>query len=133
MKKILISFAIISISLSTFIGCSGDVNNSLTFQNQATNAVLINFRAELHTIAPGTVVKLENITPGTYIYVTTYELPATATSSQTQGDVSGEVELFSGAQTLIVYSSALIDGVYILSASKTTSGGADDRGNPLGP
>jgi hypothetical protein len=133
MKKTLFSFAIISIFLAVLIGCSGDVNNSLTFQNTATNAIMVNFRAEVHTVASGAVVTLENIEPGTYLYVTTYELPSGATSSQTQGDVSGEVELFAGSETLILYSSALIDGVYIISASKTTTGSPDDRGNPLDP
>ena len=133
MKKIFILFAIISISLIALISCSGEVNNSLTFQNQASNVIRINFRAEIHTIESGQLVKLENIDPGTYLYVTTYELPSGATSSQTQGDVSGEVELFIGSETLIAYSSALVDGVYIISASKTTTGGDEDRGNPLDP
>lgn len=133
MKKTLISFAIICVSLTALISCSGEVNNSLTFQNFASNSILINFRAQLYTIESGALVTLENIEPGTYTYVTTYELPSNATSSQTQGDVSGEVELFVGSETLVVYSSALVDGVYIISASKTTSGGSDDRGNPLDP
>jgi len=134
MKKTIILFAIISLSVITLISCSNTAGNKLTFNNLASNAVYVNFRAELIPVAPGEEVSLIDVDLGTYAYETTFELPAGAVSGQAEGDVSGELELRAGTNILIVYSSAILSDVYILSASMTTSDDlSDDDIDPIGP
>ena len=134
MKKTIILFAIISLSVITLVSCSNTAGNKLTFNNLASNAVYVNFRAELIPVAPGEEVSLIDVDLGTYAYETTFELPAGAVSGQAEGDVSGELELRAGTNILIVYSSAILSDVYILSASMTTSDDlSDDDIDPIGP
>jgi hypothetical protein len=134
MKKTIILFAIISLSVITLVSCSNTAGNKLTFNNLASNAVYVNFRAELIPVAPGEEVSLIDVDLGTYAYETTFELPAGAVSGQAEGDVSGELELRAGTNILIVYSSATLNDVYILSASMTTSDDlSDDDIDPIGP
>ena len=134
MKKTIILFAIISLSVITLVSCSNTAGNKLTFNNLADEVVYVNFRAELIPVAPGEEVSLIDVDLGTYAYETTFELPAGAVSGQAEGDVSGELELRAGTNILIVYSSATLNDVYILSASMTTSDDlSDDDIDPIGP
>ena len=134
MKKTIILFAIISLSVITLVSCSNTAGNKLTFNNLASNAVYVNFRAELIPVAPGEEVSLIDVDLGTYAYETTFELPAGAVSGQAEGDVSGELELRAGTNILIVYSSSILNDVYILSATMTTSDDlSDDDIDPIGP
>jgi len=134
MKKTIILFAIISLSVITLVSCSNTAGNKLTFNNLASNAVYVNFRAELIPVAPGEEVSLIDVDLGTYAYETTFELPGSVTSGQAEGDVSGELELRAGTNILIVYSSATLNEVYILSATMTTSDDlSDDDIDPIGP
>ncbi len=56
-------------------------------------------------------------------------------SSEAEGDVAGDLNIKAGTKILIVYSSIIVDGVYKLSATKTSSDDLDDTGdpNPVGP
>ena len=69
-------------------------------------------------------------------YNTTYDLPAGVTSSEAEGDVAGELDIKAGTQILIIYASVTtVEGVYKLSATKTSSDDLNDTGdpNPIGP
>ena len=134
MKKTIVSFVIISLSVITFVSCSNTAGNKLTFNNLAADVVYVNFRAELIPVASGTEVSLVDVDLGTYGYETTFKLPTGVVSGQAEGDVSGELELRAGTNILIVYSSAILSDVYILSASMTTSDDlSDDDIDPIGP
>ena len=117
----------------TFIfinGCSAKINNSITFTNLSQGNVIVNFRGEAITITPGNSVIVQEIPKGTYNYDTNYSIPANATSGSSQGAVSGNLIISAGTKILILYSSTLIDGAYILIATISNS---DNQGVPTGP
>jgi len=121
MKKILTTITFLAISMSFLSGCSETVGTKITFQNFASNKVFINFRASLIQVNAGESVELTDMPKGIYAYETTFEIPFGTTSSSAEGDVSGEIELSAGTRVLIVYASTFINGVYTISATKTTS------------
>lgn len=121
MKKILTIITILTIFMSFLSGCTSTVDNKITFQNFASNKIYVNFRASLIAVDAGKTVEITEIPKGKFSYSTTYEVPSGTTSSSAQGDVSGEVELVAGTKILIVYSSTFIQGLYTISATKSTS------------
>ena len=135
MKKILILFVLTSLCAITFISCSTTVNNGITIKNLASEDIHLNFRAELTTVKAGGEVTLSSLPKGLYEYNTTYEIPAGIISSQAEEGVSGQLTLKAGTKILIIYSSAIIEDVYILSATLTSSDDLSDEGdpNPVGP
>jgi len=135
MKKILLLFVLTSLCAITFISCSTSVNNSLTLKNLASGNIHVNFRAQLTTVRSGETIVLENLPQGLYEYNTTYEIPAGIPTSQAEDDVSGQLTLKVGTKILIVYSSAVIEDVYVLSATITSSDDLSDEDdpNPIGP
>lgn len=106
-----------------FVGfnCSGSLENSITFENLATNRIFINFRGELITVEAGETKIVKEIPKGLFTYSTTYEIPAGAKGSSTSGVVSGSVNIIAGTKILIVYSSTYIDGAYTLFATLSSS------------
>ncbi len=134
MKRFLTIITLSLILVTILSGCSDTVNNSFTFTNFATNKVFINFRAKLITVNAGETVVISNIEKGKFLYETTYEIPAGATSSKSDGAVAGDVTLSAGTKILIIYSSTFVDDTYTLSATISTSEGiSDDSGDPLAP
>ncbi len=132
MKKILILFVLTSLCAITFISCSTTVNNGITIKNLASEDIHLNFRAELTTVKAGGEVTLSSLPKGLYEYNTTYEIPAGIISSQAEEGVSGQLTLKAGTKILIIYSSAIIEDVYILSATLTSSDDLSDP-NPVEP
>jgi ribosomal protein L2 len=117
----------------TFIfinGCSAKINNSITFTNLSQGNVIVNFRGEAITITPGNSVIVQEIPKGTYNYDTNYSIPVNATSGSSQGAVRGNLIISAGTKILILYSSTLIDGAYILIATISNS---DNQSVPTGP
>ena len=136
MKKILILLVLTSLCAITFISCSTSVNNGITFKNFASEDIHVNFRATLTTVKAGEEVTLSNLSRGLFEYNTTYDLPAGVTSSEAEGDVAGELDIKAGTLILIIYTSVTtVEGVYKLSATKTSSDDLNDTGdpNPVGP
>ncbi len=135
MNKILTVITFLTISMSFLSGCSDTVGTKITFENFASNKVFINFRASLIGVGAGKSVDITEIPKGKYSYATTYELPPGTISSSAEGDVSGDLELAAGTRVLIVYASTFIDGVYTISATKTTSDDLSGGGDidPIGP
>jgi len=117
--NILVAFVLII----GFVGlnCSSSLENSITFQNLASNRIFINFRGELITVEAGETKIVKEIPKGLFTYSTTYEIPAGAQGSSTSGDVSGEMNILAGTKILIVYSSTYIDGNYTLFATFSSS------------
>ena len=93
MKKIL---AVLFIFLFTFWGCSSDSETSLTLKNLAAGAIYLNFRGEVTTVAAGRTVVLSDLSKGTYAYITTYAVPAGATTSTAVGELEGELNCKTG-------------------------------------
>ena len=121
--SLIISFLLIS-------GCSGKVNNSVTIQNLSGGTVYLNFRGNVITAVSGTNVSVSEIPKGTYLYSTTYSVPSGVLTSSTQGAVAGTLKITAGTRILIIYSSTLINGAYILFASVSSS---DSETGTTGP
>ena len=135
MKKILILFVLTSLCAITFISCSTTVNNGITIKNLASGDIHLNFLAELTTVKAGGEVTLSSLPKGSFEYNTTYEIPPGITSSSAEEGVSGQLTIKAGTKILFVYSSTLIEGVYNLFVTKTSSDDLSDEGdpNPVGP
>ena len=134
MKRFLTIIMFSLILMTIMSGCSDTVDNKITFTNFATNKVFVNFRAELTEVISGEPLVISDIDKGKYLYETTYEVPANATSSKSDGAVAGEVTLSAGTKILIVYSSTFVDDAYTLSATISTSEGISSGNNdPLSP
>ena len=111
-------------------GCSGKVNNSVTFTNLAQGTVNVNFRGENITLTPGNSMIVQEIPKGTYNYDTNFSLPANALTGSSQGAVSGNLTISAGTRILIMYSSTLNNGAYILYATVSSSDNQDALTNP---
>ena len=109
MKKTFILLFITVFAVISFISCSSVLQNRITFHNDASNSISVNFRGEKYDIAPGQKVNLVIHHEGTFSYATAYELPAGVSS--------------------------FIEGVYTISAIKTTSDDltVEEDPNPIGP
>jgi hypothetical protein len=117
----------------TFIflnGCSGKVNNAVTFINKAQGTILVNFRGEAITIAPDNSVTVQEIPKGTYGYDTNISLPPGALGGTEQGAYKGSLILTAGTKISVLYTSTLINGAYILFATISSS---DNQVTPTGP
>jgi hypothetical protein len=111
-------------------GCSGKVNNSITFKNLSQSTVYVNFRGEAIELTTGNTSIIQEIPKGIYDYSTTYSVPPGAISSSVQGAVTGNLNIAAGTKILIIYSSTLLNGVYLLSATISNS---DDQGTLTSP
>jgi hypothetical protein len=130
MKYRLPLFICIILTLISINGCSGKVNNSVTFKNLAAGNVYVNFRGEAITLTPNNTATVQEIPKGTYNYATTFSLPTGAIGGSAQGDVKGDLIITAGTKITILYSSTLINGSYILFATISSS---DDQGTPTSP
>ncbi|MBK6913593.1 MAG: hypothetical protein IPH11_07970 [Ignavibacteriales bacterium] len=120
-KSVNIFFVFLLILGFVGLNCSSSLENSITFQNLASNRIFINFRGELITVEAGETKIVKEIPKGLFTYSTTYEIPAGAQGSSTIGDVSGEMDIFAGTKILIVYSSTYLVGTYTLYATFSSS------------
>ena len=130
MKYIISLSVCIILTFMLIGGCSGKVNNSVTFKNLSQSTVYVNFRGEAIEMTIGNTSTIQEIPKGTYNYSTTYSVPAGAISSSVQGAVTGNLNIAAGTKILIIYSSTLLNGVYLLSATISNS---DDQGILTGP
>jgi hypothetical protein len=130
MKFRLSLFICISLTIIFINGCSGKINNSVTFNNLALGTVYVNFRGEAINVTSGNSVVVQEIPNGTYNYATTFSLPAGAIGGSLQGDYKGTMTIAAGTKITILYSSTFINGSYILYATISNS---DDQGSPTGP
>ncbi len=131
MKKWFILLPVFLLTIISYTGCSSSVGTQITFKNLASNAVFVNFRANIITVPSGQTVVVKDIPKGTFNYSTTYEIPANATNSTAEGDVSGAFTITqAGTKILVLYSSTFADGTYNLFATSSTN---QDQTSPTGP
>ena len=118
-----------------FLSCSDSVNNSVTFQNLASNNVYVNFRGSKVDVPSGSIVTLKDIDKGEFQYETIYEIPAGATGSSVEGEGAGTIIMDAGTKVLVIYTSTFIDSEYTLFVSITTSEDQTEGilPNPIGP
>lgn len=114
MKAWLLSTGGIFLTTLLLMGCTNSINNSVTFKNISDGDIYINFRGSVITVASGQTTVVSNIPKGLYSYSTTYSVPATASSSEAQGSVTGTLTLKAGTKILFLYSSTLFNGTYTL-------------------
>jgi len=130
MKKILVFMCI---SMLAFWSCSSDGGTSLTLKNMAAGSIYMNFRGEVTTVSAGRTVVLSDLPKGTFAYVTTYAVPAGATSSSAVGELQGEITVNAGTQVLILYSSLFSENKYTIYATLTSNDDLDKKDNPIFP
>jgi len=130
--KLFLARLIIFFMPIVFLNCSSSPNNSVTFQNMSSGDVYINFRGQMITIPAGKTSSVKNIPNGTYSYSTTYSVPAGVTSTNSQGNVSGTLQIKVGTKILFVYSSTMLSGTYTIYVTISNS---DDQSSstPTGP
>ena len=134
MKQIFLYLSFLLISF-TLVSCDVATENSITFQNIASNNVYVNFRGERIDVPAGSTVKISKIDRGEYTYTTVYEIPANATSSTADENLAGTFKINAGTKILVIYSSVFEEEVYYIYASISSS---DDQSvteivNPIGP
>ena len=127
--KIIFSFLIL-LSVG-FLSCSDTVDNSITFQNMASNNVYVNFRGSRVEVPNGSTITLNEIDKGEFEYETIYEIPAGTTGSSVEGEGAGTIIMDAGIKVLVLYTITFIEGEYTLYVSVTTS--ADQTVDPIGP
>lgn len=139
MKHILISFLLISLSL-TLLSCSDGSINTIRIENWASNDVSVNFKGSLTDVPaglpPGESVELTDIMKGEYEYETIFAVPSGATSFEASTSCAGTLVLNAGTKILIIYTSTFIEGTYAISASVTSSDDKSEEGilpDPIGP
>jgi len=134
MKYVLISFLLITLSL-TLINCSDGPINKITLQNIAEGDVYLNFRGSQTLVPSGSTVELQDIDKGEYEYETVYEVPSGATSFSAEGEMSGTLILTAGTKILVIYSSVFSEGSYSIFASVTNSNDLTEGilPDPIGP
>lgn len=120
MKKYILSIICI-IAVFTLYSCSKTVNDSLTFKNLTEGSLFINFRGSIITVPAGQTTSVKEIPQGQYGYATTYEVPASATTSSEQGPLSGTVTINAGTKILIFYTSTFQNGAYKVFATLSNS------------
>ena len=130
MKPKLTFLSIILLSV-VMLSCSEGVDNSISFQNLASNAVFVNFKGSKVDVPSQATVVLKDIDRGEFEYETIYEIPAGTTSSTVEGEGAGTITMDAGVDVLVIYTSTFIDGSYTLYVSVTTS--EDLTIDPVGP
>ena len=120
MKRIFsfLSFLLLSFTL---ISCESTIQNSITFENLASNDVHVNFRGQKIDVPAGATTKITEIDRGEFTYETTYEIPANATSSDAGDALSGTFVIKAATKILVIYSSTFEEGVYYITASVSSS------------
>jgi len=128
-------FSLLILLSVTFLSCSDSVNNSVTFQNLASNNVYVNFRGSKVDVPSGSTVTLKDIDKGEFQYETIYEIPAGATSSSVEGEGTGTIIMDAGTKVLVLYTSTFVESAYTLFISITTSEDQTEGilPNPIGP
>jgi hypothetical protein len=117
MKKIVWASAV----LISLWGCSND--NKLFIQNQALEAIQVNFRGSVTIVPSDSTRSFTDIPNGTYVYSTTSTPPPNATSSSIIGDAASGQLTFekNNTKVLLLYSYTLLAGTYTLSATQSSS------------
>ena len=137
MKHKSIFFVLILLAVS-FLSCSDNPINTITFTNSAAADVSVNFRGTLTDVPVGATVELTDILDGEYEYETIFTLPSGTTSYEAGEQMAGSFVMQAGTKVLVVYISVFdaATGVYSIDASVTSSNDLSEDGglpNPISP
>lgn len=131
MKTRYYNFMFVFVAILFFAGCKTSVNNSFTITNNADASVIVTFRANAISVPAGQNTVIQEIPQGTYSYSTAYSKPASATTSTSTGDVTGQIVIKAGTRILLLFTSSTdASGNYLLSATLSSS---DDETTPTSP
>jgi len=130
MKKQILFLFLFYLIIISFQGCKTTVDNRISFNNLSDTDLIVNFRGQDIKIAVGQKVDVREIPKGTYTYATSFSMPVGANTSSTFGDVSGSVSIKAETKVLVLYTSTLLNGVFTLSATLSSS---DDQSIPTSP
>lgn len=131
MKNNLHLFILIVLSFIFVNGCSGKVNNSVTFNNLSQGTILVNFRGSAIEVPANSTSSVQDIPKGTYNYTSSIiSAPEGSITKALQGASAGTITITAGTKVLIVYSSTLTSGAYIVIATISSS---DDLSTPTSP
>ncbi len=106
MKKLFSAAAVVILILSSG-GCGGELTNSVTVKNTATNNVYLNAFGRVLTITPGQTQIVRNVQKGDYTYETSYDIPSGVTGTSAEGAISGSMTLGPSTKITIYYSSRI--------------------------
>ena len=120
-KHLIVLFTLVTISVISFTACEPFIENKIIVKNLAAGDVQLNIRGQVNNVPSGQTVILSDFKKGTFEYETIYSVPAGATEFSAEGDVTGEMVLNAGTEVLIVYTSTLTEGAYVVYGSMTTT------------
>jgi len=120
-KQLIVLFTLVTISLISFTSCEPFIENKIVARNLAAADVQLNIRGQIHNVAPGQTLIINDFKKGTFEYETIYSVPVGATEFSSEGDVSGEMVFNAGTEVLLVYTSTLVEGAYTVYGSMTSS------------
>ena len=120
-KQIIILFALVVISVISFTACEPFIENKIIVKNLAAGDIQLNIKGKLHDVPSGQTVILNDFKKGTFEYETIYAVPVGATDFSAEGDVAGEMVFNAGTEVLLVYTSTLTEGAYVVYGSMTTT------------
>jgi hypothetical protein len=130
--KYQIPLLIVIVLSSIFVnGCSGKVNNSVTFNNLSQGTILINFRGNAIEVPANGSSSVQDIPKGTYNYSSSIiSAPEGTITKALQGVSAGTINITAGTKVLIAYTSTLTSGAYIVIVTISSS---DDLSTPTSP
>ncbi|HMA63928.1 MAG: hypothetical protein ACM31E_06900 [Fibrobacterota bacterium] len=118
----MIRYAFFAAVALLLIGCAS--KNEVKITNIAGGSILVNFRAETHTIPPAGTKTISGIPNGTYDYSTTYVIPA-GYKGAVDGDAAAGTFIFEEKDTQInmIYSSSIntSDTTYTLHCTRSST------------
>lgn len=137
MKQKSIFFMLIALAVS-FLGCSDNPINTITFTNSAAANVSVNFRGTLTDVPVGATVELTNILDGEYEYETIFTLPSGTQTYDAGEQLAGTFDMQAGTKVLVIYISVfdVATGNYAIDASVTSSNNLSEDWplpNPISP
>ncbi len=120
-KQIIFLFVLATMALIGFTSCEPFIENKIIAKNLAAGDVQLNIRGQVYNVPSGETIILSDFKKGTFEYETIYTLPAGVTDFSSEGDVAGEMVLNAGTEVLLVYTSTLTEGAYVVYGSMTST------------
>lgn len=120
-KQIIFLFVLTIMALIGFTSCEPFIENKIIAKNLAAGDVQLNIRGQVYSVPSGETIILSDFKKGTFEYETIYTLPVGVTDFSSEGDVAGEMVLNAGTEILLVYTSTLTEGAYVVYGSMTTT------------
>lgn len=121
MKKQLLLFSVLAGMLFSLMSCEPFIENQVKVQNDSASNVSFILAGKTYDILPGESYVVSDLNKGTFQYTTIYTIPSGITSSNTDGDVAGEMVFHAGTEFLLVYTSVTEGESYTLFGTLSSS------------